>query len=80
MALKVGVLGVCIAINIKCLTKGHIGRLARYRPLFKQHYRETVMMLNTTFNNISVISWRSVLVEETGVPGENHRPITNTNQ
>jgi hypothetical protein len=29
----------------------------------------------TTFNNISVISWLSVLlVEETGVPGENHRP------
>jgi hypothetical protein len=28
---------------------------------------------NTTFNNISAISWRSVLlVEETGVPGENH--------
>jgi hypothetical protein len=27
-------------------------------------------------NNISVISWRSVLlVEETGVPGENHRPV-----
>jgi hypothetical protein len=26
-----------------------------------------------TFNNISVISWQSVLlVEETGVPGENH--------
>jgi hypothetical protein len=26
-------------------------------------------------NNISVISWRSVLfVEETGAPGENHRP------
>ena len=33
------------------------------------------MAFNTTFNNISVISWRSVLlVEETGVPGENHRP------
>ena len=31
--------------------------------------------LNATFNNISVISWRSVLlVEETGVPGENHQP------
>ena len=29
---------------------------------------------NATFNNISVISWWSVLlVEETGVPGENHR-------
>ena len=28
-----------------------------------------------TFNNISVISWWSVLlVEETRVPGENHRP------
>ena len=27
------------------------------------------------FSNISVISWRSVLlVEETGVPGENPRP------
>ena len=27
------------------------------------------------FNNFSNISWRSVLlVEETGVPGENHRP------
>ena len=33
-------------------------------------------MFNTTFNNISVISWPSVLlVEETGVPGENHQPV-----
>ena len=33
------------------------------------------MVLNATFNNISAISWRSVLlVEETGVLGENHRP------
>jgi hypothetical protein len=32
------------------------------------------MVLNATFNNISVISRRSVLlVEETGVPGENHQ-------
>jgi hypothetical protein len=31
------------------------------------------MMFNATFNNISVISWQSVLlVEETGVPGENY--------
>jgi len=35
------------------------------------------MAFNATFNNISVISWRSVLlVGETGVPGENHRPVT----
>jgi hypothetical protein len=33
------------------------------------------MVFNTTFHNISVISWRSVLlVEETGVPRETHRP------
>jgi len=33
-------------------------------------------VFNATFNNISVISWRSVLlVEETGVPGENHSPV-----
>jgi hypothetical protein len=33
------------------------------------------MVFNSTFNNISDISWRSVLsVGETGVPGENHRP------
>jgi hypothetical protein len=34
------------------------------------------MVSNATFNNITVISLRSVLlVEETGVPGENHRPV-----
>jgi hypothetical protein len=41
----------------------------------KLNYRVRVMVLNATFNNISIISWRSVLlVEETGVLGENHRP------
>jgi hypothetical protein len=31
------------------------------------------MVFNTTFNNISAITWLSVLlVEETGGPGENH--------
>jgi hypothetical protein len=35
-----------------------------------------IMVFNATFNNISAISWRSVLlVGETGVPGENHRPV-----
>jgi hypothetical protein len=30
---------------------------------------------NATFSNILAISWRPVLVvEEAGVPGENHRP------
>ena len=38
------------------------------------------MVFNVTFNNISVISWRSILlVEETRVPGENHHPaVTDT--
>ena len=36
-----------------------------------------VMVLNTTFYNISVISLRLfVLVEEAGVSGENHRTFT----
>ena len=35
-----------------------------------------LMVFNATFNNISVLSWRSVLlVEETEGPGENHRPV-----
>jgi len=35
------------------------------------------MVLNATFNNISVISWWSVLlVEESEGPRENHRPVT----
>ena len=39
------------------------------------------MVFNTTLNNISVISWRSVsLVEETEGPGENHRPVANTDK
>jgi hypothetical protein len=34
------------------------------------------MVFNATFNIISAISWRSVLlVEETGIPGENHTCI-----
>jgi hypothetical protein len=34
-----------------------------------------VMALNATFNNISVISWLSILLaEETGVLGENYQP------
>jgi len=39
------------------------------------------MVLNATFNNISVILWWSVLlVEETGVAGENHCPVVSHSQ
>jgi hypothetical protein len=39
--------------------------------------RVRFIVLNATFNNISAISWWSVLmVEETGVPRENNRSAT----
>ena len=52
-------------------------------PLHATLYSDTqftwfvcLMVFNATFNNISYISWRSVLlVEETRGPGENHQPV-----
>ena len=39
------------------------------------------MVFNATFDNISNISWRLVLlVEETSVPGENNRPAASHSQ
>ena len=41
----------------------------------------TVMKFNANFNNISVISWWSILlVEQTRVPRENHRPVASHKQ
>ena len=52
-----------ILINQKHITNNNIDRVR-------------VMVFNATFNNISVISWLSVLlVEETRVCGENHRSV-----
>ena len=35
-----------------------------------------ILVFNATFNNISLISlWTVLLMEETGIPGENHRPV-----
>jgi len=40
--------------------------------VYMKLHRVGVMVFNATFNNISVISWQSVvLVEEAGVPTEN---------
>ena len=37
-----------------------------------------VMVFNATFNNITDISWQSVLLmKETGVPRKNHQPVAN---
>jgi len=39
------------------------------------------MVFNATFNNISIISWLSVLLmEEIKIPGENHRPAQVTDK
>jgi hypothetical protein len=39
------------------------------------------MVFNATFNNISALSWRSVLLmKETGIPGENQRPVASHGQ
>jgi hypothetical protein len=38
------------------------------------------MLFYATFNNISVISWRSVLLVETEVPRENHWPVLSHRQ
>ena len=39
------------------------------------------MVFNATLNNISVLSWQSVLlVEEIGLPGENHKPVASHRQ
>jgi hypothetical protein len=51
--------------------KGHLQTVICYLVCFFV----CLMMFNATFYNISVISWRSVLlVKETGVTGQNHRP------
>jgi hypothetical protein len=46
----------------------------KYTMNIKVQEKVRVMMFNAPFNNISAISWHSVLlVEETGVSGENQR-------
>ena len=65
------------------------GIMVKIYAMFELHHEEIIlvefgfvllcfnyMVFNATVNNISVISRRSVLlVEETGVPGANHRPV-----
>ena len=55
-----------------------------YRMHTIQYFRMRLVgwfiLLNITFNNSSVISWQSVLlVEETGVPRENHQQTLSHN-
>ena len=51
--------------------------LLSYKKIYQNSSLFVCLMLsNATFNNISLISWLSVLlVKETGVTGENYRPV-----
>ena len=61
-----------ISVTVKKLTQ-----LFLYNDKRLYRVRVRIIVPNFTFDNTSVISWRSVLlVEETGVYGEKHRPAT----
>ena len=55
----------------------HSLNMLKYEPIQIIHISFVwFIVFNATFNNISVTSWRSVLlVEETRAPRENHRPV-----
>ena len=56
-------------------SKGWVSPVPQEASVVKSVWLSWFMVFNANFNNISVISWRSVLlVEETGVPGKKHRP------
>jgi hypothetical protein len=56
------------------LDKSHLVSYAYLKDKLRRVQYFSFMMFNAIFNNISVLSWQSVLlVEITGVPGENHR-------
>ena len=61
----------------KCLTYNNITVRLWQSILFEEENNVInsfrLMVFNATFINISAIS--DLLVEETGVPGENHRPV-----
>ena len=73
------VLSYCLSAPVKTRLVILLNRFCLFVCLFACLFAcffACLMVFNATFNNISVISWRSVLlVEETGGPGENHRPI-----
>ena len=49
--------------------------VSEYFCIWQLDFLLDLLCFNATFSNISAISWRPVLVvEEAGVPGENHRP------
>ena len=74
-------MNTCIIYHAYSLNIKYIDLLAHWlilvamlKCLSIHNFRVRVMVFNVTFNNISVVSWQSVLlVEETG---ENHESVT----
>ena len=65
-----------IMSNEKVIPRKFCGNLSTFTTNV-QFIRVWLMVFNTTFSNISVISWGQVLLmEETGVLEENHCPAT----
>ena len=61
---------------LESITYNPEAHMILYRSSVKEKVMVMVMVFNATFNNISAISWWSVLlVEKTGEHGENHRPV-----
>ena len=61
--------------KILCSSSFNVQRVTTRMEYFMNQNDLDFWCFNATFSNISVISWRPVLVvEEAGVPGENHRP------
>ena len=79
LTVKVGFFCFFLSMSYMDYSKQRRCNSYRLRHLIHPEYtwvRFRLMVLNATFNNILVKSWRSVLlVEESGVPAENHRPV-----
>jgi hypothetical protein len=77
MSCRGGHLGIPINIKNTKFVKDLPMIDAQFRFNQCNSFRESlVLVFNPTFNNISIISWRSVLLmEDTGVSGVNHRPL-----
>ena len=74
MAYEVGNPGPCLGQAQQCLCSQIRMKYINSSLVIGMLWFEfRVIVLNATFNNISDISWRLVLlVEETGVPRKNH--------
>ena len=69
-----------MSLKIEYVINCYVNRVSlglEYTSSWMMTFKWGGMVFNATFNNISVISWLSILlVEETEVPRENHRPFT----